>query len=262
MASRSSNRPRKNRTGLWLVWLDAGMLLAWGGLMLRFWLTGRINILLHPDYVWLAIAAGFALLGLGVAKLWEGLRLLRRGIAITQPSESHANLLPPGWSSALLLAIALFGLQFTPRAFASQVAIERGVADTLTLTRSQPQSFRTNTRPEDRSLIDWVRLLNVYPEPDAYTGQKASVEGFVIHSPNLPSNYFTITRFVITCCAADVYPVGLPVRIEGDRTIYEQDQWLRVEGNMATETLDGQRQLVIQAASLTPIEEPQNPYDY
>ena len=250
----------------WRYTLDTSALLVWAGLLLRFWLAGRINVLLHPDYVWLAVLAGFFLLGLG---LWRGRLLLSatgRRIAIAQSSPQaqmqHFNLFPPGLSSGVLLVVALFGLQFVPQPFSSQMALDRGVTETLTMTRSQPQSFRGGTRPEDRSLIDWVRTLNVYPEPDAYEGQTVNVEGFVIHSPELPDDYLMLARFVITCCAADVYPVGLPVKLTGDRADYPADAWLRVDGSMMTETLNGQRQLVIQAEQLTPIEEPENPYEY
>lgn len=256
-------RRRSDDSPNWAVWLDVAAIFGWGALLLKFWFTGRINILLHPDYVWLAIAAGVFLLGLGGVKVAQLLSPTSRHSKVTEmPALQHMNFFPKGWSSGLLLLVALFGLTFTPRPFASQVALERGVTDTLTMTRSQPQAFRGNTRPEDRSIIDWVRTLNVYPEPDAYAGQTAKVDGFVIHSPDLPEDYLLISRFVITCCAADVYPVGLPVKLAGSRSNYPQDQWFRVEGETATETLNGQRQLVIQATALTPIPEPENPYEY
>lgn len=249
----------RSTSALRLLWLDVLAILAWGILLLRFWLTGRINILLHPDYVWLAIAAGIVLVGIGVIKLLDVLQLMRSRRPVAQVP--HINFFPPGWGSALMLMVALFGLQFTPRAFASQMALDRGVTDTLTMTRSQPQAFRAKVRTEDKSLVDWVRTLNVYPEPDAYTGQAARIEGFVIHTPNLPDNYLTLARFVITCCAADTYPVGLPIKLATSRTAYPQDQWFRVEGTMLTETVGGMRQLVVQAKSLTKIPEPENPYD-
>lgn len=245
----------------WLLWLDVAAVLAWGILLLKYWATGKINILLHPDYMWLPNVAGVFLVLLGSFKAWQ-LWQLRRQRQQGYATMQHLSLLPRGWSSGLLLGAALVGLQFTPQPFASQVALERGVTDTLTLTRSQPQAFRSGTRPEARSLIDWVRTLNVYPEPDAYQGQPANVEGFVIQTPGAPDGYFTIARFVITCCAADVYPVGLPVKLSENQTAYPPDTWLRVEGEMATETLNGQRQLVILAKSLKEIPEPANPYDY
>lgn len=257
-------RPFRVQAGYWLqAWLDVSAILAWGMLLLKYWLTGKVNVLLHPNYVWLAYSAGFFLVGLAIIKLLQLLRSsLKRQKSAAPAMPQHFSLFPPGLGSALLLVVALFGLQFTPRPFASDVALARGVTDTLSLTRSQPQSFRAQTSPEQRSLIEWIRMLNVYPEPDAYTGQKANVDGFVIHSPELPENYLFISRFVITCCAADVYPVGLPVKLPGgDRSAYPPDMWLRIEGEMITETLNDQRQLVIQAKSLKEIPAPANPYD-
>jgi uncharacterized repeat protein (TIGR03943 family) len=130
------------------------------------------------------------------------------------------------------------------------------------MTRSQPQAFRSVTKAEDRSLIDWVRTLNVYPEPDAYAGQPVKVQGFVVHPPDLPSQYLLISRFVITCCAADAYPVGLPVKLKEKREVYRPDTWLEIEGQMITETLKGKRQLTIEATSLKKISPPANPYFY
>ena len=259
-------QPRRLGSSFWLVVLDVLAIATWGILLIKYWVTGKLNILLHPDYMWLANVAGFFLLGLGSLKALQLLRIATRRSARTHfrnlPTMQHFSLFPPGWSSALLLAVAVFGLQFTPQPFASEVALDRGVTDTLAMTRSQPQSFRSTTSPEERSLIDWIRTLDVYPEPDAYTGQRVSVEGFVIHPPELPDSYLMLSRFVITCCAADTYPVGLPVKLEASRSAYPPDTWLRVEGSMITETLDGQRHLTIQASQLEEIEEPENPYEY
>jgi uncharacterized repeat protein (TIGR03943 family) len=243
-------------------WLDVVAIAAWGAVLMKLWLSGQMLLLIHPNYKWLTIAAGFALLFVSLVKgwfVWRASRIPNRQL----PPMQHLSLFPPGWSSALLLVVAIAGLILTPRPFASQTAFDRGVTDSITLTRVRPQSFTASTRTEDKSLIDWIRTLQVYPEPDAYTGQKVKVQGFVLHPPNLSAQYFMITRFVITCCAADVYPVSLPVKVTtGDRNAYKVDSWLEVEGQMITETLDGKRQLTIQAGNLKPIPEPKNPYDY
>lgn len=258
--SRSSRRPRRSPSFPWQRLFDLMAIASWSWLLLKYWLTGTINVLLHPDYHWLAYSAGIFLGLLAVFKFHQLVQIVRS--RRPQPRLPHTTLFPVGFSSGLLLAIAILGLIVTPRPFASDLAIQRGVADTLVMTRSQPQAFRGNVRPEDRSVIDWIRTLNVYPEPDAYTGQGVDVEGFALHSAELPNTYLTITRFVITCCAADVYPVGLPVKLTGDRSAYPADQWFRVQGRMITETLNNQRQLVIEATALTPIPTPENPYDY
>lgn len=80
--------------------------------------------------------------------------------------------------------------------------------------------------------------------------------------PQTSPEYLLISRFVITCCAADAYPIGLPVKLKGNRDAYPADTWLEVKGQMITETLAEKRQLVIEAETLKKISEPENPYDY
>jgi len=247
--------PQRNA---WKFWLDILILAAWGGLFIKYWLTDKLYLLIHPNYFWLTIAAGFALLGLAV---WRAIALLRSNAA---PVGQHLSLFSPGWSRALLLLTAIVGLTVTPQPFASQTAIARGVSEGAAATRVRPQAFRATVKSEDKSIVDWIRTLTVYPEPDAYTGQKAKVQGFVIYPPEMPDNYLLISRFVITCCAADVYPVSLPVKLPANqvRSAYKPDSWQEVEGQMITETLAEQRKLVIQATALKSIEAPKNPYDY
>jgi uncharacterized repeat protein (TIGR03943 family) len=245
--------------------LDILAMAAWGILMLKYWLMGNLSLLIHPNYFGLVVGTGIALLILAAVRLFQLIKQVRQlsaGRAPTMPIAQHITLFPPGWSGSLLLAAAILGLVVTPQVFASQTAIQRGVTESVTMTRSQPQSFRSNSRPEERSLIDWVRTLAVYPEPDAYMGQPAKVQGFIVHPPNLPSQYMLVSRFVITCCAADAYPVGLPVKIKGNPEAYPADSWQEVEGRMITENLDGKRQLVIEASSLKKIPKPANPYYY
>ena len=116
--------------------------------------------------------------------------------------------------------------------------------------------------PEERTIIDWIRTLNVYPEPDAYADQPVKVSGFVVHMPDWPDDHFMIARFVLTCCAADAYPVGLPVVLPAGEPLPKPDAWLEVAGTMQTGTLSGKRQLVIGSPAITEIPEPRNPYEY
>ncbi len=241
------------------AWIDIIAIAAWGVLFLNYWLTGKLYLLIHPNYMWLTVAAGIGLLALAT---WKGIFLIQRTRTRNAANLEHITLLPHGWSSTLLLITAILGLVITPRAFASQTAIQRGVIDAPILTRVKPQTFRASSNTEDKSIIDWVRTLTVYPEPDAYTGQTAKVQGFVIYPPDLPNQYLLISRFVLTCCAADAYPVSLPVKLATSRDQYKPDTWLEVQGQMMTETLAGKRQLVIRATAIKPIQEPKNPYDY
>ena len=249
-----------NRLAPWLEnpWLDVVAMLTWAILLFKYWLTSKLYILIHPNYFGLTIAAAISLLVMGGLKARH---ILKKN---TLPPLQHITLFPKGWSSLLLLISAILGLLITPQMFGAQTALQRGLTESLPVTRAQPQEFRTAIKPEDRSLIDWIRLLNLNPEPDSYKGQKAKVTGFVVYPPNLPENYIWLGRFVLTCCAADAYPVGLPVLLPENnfRTNYTQDSWLEIEGQMITETLNNQRKLTIKANSIKRIQAPKNPYDY
>jgi uncharacterized repeat protein (TIGR03943 family) len=271
LQSTTQNLKAKNM----LSWLDVLALLAWGGLLLRYWTTGQLKLLIHPNYFWLVLVTGIVLLSLGILRSWQIWTDWRKSKNDIEDRENvqHITLFPLGVASGILIATALAGYLIAPTVLASQAALQRGVTESLPITRSQPQSFRTETKPEERSIIDWIRTLNAYPEPDAYAGQKVKVTGFVVHLPHLQDNYLLISRFIITCCAVDAYPVGLPVKLETSRSDYPPDTWLEIEGEMTVETLplneqkmnettSEKRQLAIAAKSLKKIPTPADPYSY
>jgi uncharacterized repeat protein (TIGR03943 family) len=259
----SAKPPNSRSNMLRKSWLDLAAITAWGVLLIKYSIDGTLGILIHPSYYTLATVTGCCLVIIGGLQGWRLYRSTSTGrIPANQSQElQHISLLPHGVTTMLLLGTAIAGLMITPRLFTSHTAIQRGVsAEAVTVTRNQTQAFRTSAKPEAKTLIDWVRTLSIYPEPDAYVGQKVNVNGFVLHPSELPGNYLSIARFVITCCAADAYPVALPVKFGGNRQTYPQDSWLQVRGKMTTETLQGKRQLVIAATELKPISAPRNPY--
>lgn len=240
-------------------------ILAWGLLLLKYAITGQYKILIHPNYFYLMLATSILLLVLGVFKTKQLLQVA------PQPTEQHLNIFPPGVGSSLLLLAAIAGLLIPPTVLASQTALQRGVSETLPATSYEPQAFTTQTKPEERSLIDWIRTLNAYPEPEAYAGQPAEITGFVIKLPELPDNYLLLSRFILTCCAVDAYPVYVPVELPPDGQSYPIDSWLKITGTMTAQTLSirdrtdtpqEQRRLVLQAETITKIATPKDPYSY
>lgn len=254
--------------------LDGLTFLAWGILLFKYWFTGEIRLLIHPNYISLVMMTGVILLFLGFLKLFQAYQHQRKkdrkgGETIVQ----HVTLFPVGWSSFLLLSTALLGLLIPPKVLGSDIALQRGIRESLPLTQTEPEAFRVNVQPEDRSLIDWIKTINAYPEPDAYQGQKVKVRGFVIKKEQLPSDYFLLAQFIITCCAIDAYPVAIPVKLNNNiNQNYSADVWLEVEGEMMTEVLAlagtqyqenaPKRQAVILAEKITEIPTPRNPYGY
>ena len=256
----------KNRNHLLFVWLDGLALLAWGILLLKYAATGQYKLLIHPNYYGLVLGSGIILTILGIIKIRS---IVTRTYYNTG---EHLNLFPPGFGSSLLLIVAIAGLLIPPKILTSQTAIKRGVGE-IPLTSSQPQAFRTATKPQERSLIEWIRTINAYPEPDAYSGQPANITGFALHLEELPDNYLLLSRFVITCCAVDAYPIGIPIKLETSRDNYPPDTWWEIEGQMIAETLPTreridsdrvgkQRSVVLAADSIKSIPTPADPYSY
>lgn len=261
-------------------WLDVLAIFAWGVLLVKFWVTKELQMLIHPNYFGLTVMGGLGLIVVAAFKAWQ---LLPVSLPMSRSNNSpplsqnsgmqHLTSSRQGWSGTVFLVGALIGFMMKPTVFASDKAVQRQVTDFVPLagqsqsldlskvTTLQPQPFHTKNKPEERSLIGWVRTLTVYPEPDAYAGQPVNVQGFVIHPPELPEQYLLLSRFIITCCAADVYPVGLPVKLTQNRVLYPPDTWLEVQGVMITETFGDRRQLTIEANQITQIPKPENPYD-
>src|SRR4028119_1572954 len=70
-ASGINFKDRRNRQvpPYWaLPLLDVVAITAWGVLLLKYWLTGSLNLLIHPNYFWLVVVTGVLLLIVGVIK--------------------------------------------------------------------------------------------------------------------------------------------------------------------------------------------------
>ncbi len=283
--------------------LEGISLILLGLMLLLYRLRNQLVLLIHANYVGIAtLTAGcLSLLGLilvikaiydvglfrflGSWGRWldpdqdarSPIQALKQTQSQRSRSEPHLSLLAPRVGVILLLITASLGLLITPRPLSGQTAINRGVSPNLSFTRDQPQEFRPKIDPRERSLIDWVRTLDVYPDPFNYVDQPVDVDGFVIHPEDAPAGSFVLARFLISCCAADAYPVGLPV-IWAEATELTPDSWQRVIGRMQVQSRptlsvfnsgsqDGSDprsvanvELVIQAEQITPIPIPENPY--
>jgi uncharacterized repeat protein (TIGR03943 family) len=227
-------------------------------LLLHYWWDRHLGLLIHPTYNPLVAASGVVLVGLGLYRI---VNLLQRP-SLDPQRMAHVSVLFPPLAIFLLATTALLGYVLPPQPLSSQIALRRGAADNFTLARQPSQPFRISLNPKDRSLADWVRTLNAYPDPEAYAGQPAQIQEFVIRTQaELPDGMFLLAQFVIRCCAADAYPVTLPVRWT-DTAQLEPDSWQEASGRMAVEPIEGRPQLVLVADSLRSIPTPEQPYTY
>ena len=148
--------------------LDVLALLTWGVLLFKYWVSGQLKLLIHPNYFWLVLVTSIILLILAGVKAWQWVKELRKKPVEQRLTVQHITLFPPGWGSSILIITAIAGLAIPPIIFDSQMALQRGISDSLPVTQTQTQEFRASVKPEERSLIEWIRTLNAYPEPDLW----------------------------------------------------------------------------------------------
>ena len=190
-----------------LPWLESCAITAWGIVLTKLWLFGQLFLLVHPNYIPLTAIAGLGLIAIGVTEAWR-VSQRRRNTATSANIQQHVTLIKPSLSSSLLLIVAIAALLINPRPFTSEKAIHRGVIDNIADARTVPKSFRASNRPEERTLVEWVRTISAYPEPDAYKGQKVKLTGFVVHAPDQPDNEFLIMERVAESRKVDEVPAS------------------------------------------------------
>ena len=117
------------------------------------------------------------------------------------------------------------------------------------------------TAADTRNILDWIRIFNSGSAPTPYLGQTAKVTGFVYHDPRLQANQFIVSRFVITCCAADASAIGMIVTWDQSSSLKES-AWIEVKGPVQSAELGGQPIPLIQAVLVQPVQQPQEPYLY
>lgn len=157
--------------------------------------------------------------------------------------------------TAILLPIALVILVRTPTLGAAVAANKSsgGITSATALTPADFSSGGTVSFSE----IEYASRSNEYAgRIGLYDGYPVTLTGFVTHPSDDENGGFSLTRFSILCCAADVIPHSVGVTPTSDID-YADDSWLRVSGKLLR-SADGQ--WVISPDEITPVDEPKDPY--
>jgi uncharacterized repeat protein (TIGR03943 family) len=88
-------------------------------------------------------------------------------------------------------------------------------------------------------------------------GYRVELTGFVTHPGGTPAGGFALTRFFISCCAADAIPYSVEVQ-PGSAGTFDDNTWLTISGALY-KTGD---QYVLRADDVAKVPEPKDPYIY
>lgn len=210
-------------------------LLCCGVTLVHSWATGRLQLLMAPTFHGLVIGAGLALL------VWSMMALV-----VDQPRRAT-----PWRAAVLVVCTSLLMVLAPPRGSFSTLARHRPPAqlDGLAAGFALP--------PEQRDLVDWVRLLRGTPQPQLFRGEPIQVEGFVLMTATGERH---LAQLLVRCCLADATPVQLAVQWPADAPPPQRDQWVRVEGEMELLDTPGGLQPVVIAHGVTSIPKPPQPF--
>src|SRR4030095_2717873 len=111
----------------------------------------------------------------------------------------------------IMLIPLLIGILIPAKPLDSSAVSAKGITTSSALVSSQSSSRLFETESEQRNVLDWVKIFCLEKDLNPYIGQHASVVGFVYREDSLPHGQFLVSRFIISCCAADGYAVGMIV---------------------------------------------------
>ena len=125
----------------------------------------------------------------------------------------------------------------------------------------QQSGQAVNIAPDDRTILDWIKIFDYESDLSPYLDKPASVIGFVYHDPRLNKNQFMVGRFAVTCCVADAFAIGMAVDWPDSASLSE-NTWVNVKGTLDTVNIDGQKGPLIHAQSVNIVQAPDQPYLY
>ncbi len=101
----------------------------------------------------------------------------------------------------------------------------------------------------------------IYYDVEKYKGKKIEITVKVFKDKNLKENGFGIVRMMMSCCAADLQPVGLICRYDRAGEL-KGGTWLKVTGIIDTETYEGEETPIIKVDSVQSADKPEDEYVY
>lgn len=230
----------------WLGVILMGILL-----VATLWLgaVNKLQLYIHPRYklftlIMAAIGVGLVMLSLAV-----------RNMPQVATSTRHQFL-----QALILIACCLVFIIVPPVALSSSTASQRGLNSTVVDTiSSKPVDIQDNTDFRAFNIKEWASLLAT-TDAAFFDNKPARISGFVYSGENPDPSVFYVARFQVTCCAVDAQAKGVPVYMPGWQQKYRVDQWVSVEGAFTVQKQP--EKAVVIPNKITPISQPENPYEY
>ncbi|WIB43135.1 TIGR03943 family protein [Curtobacterium sp. MCLR17_058] len=272
----SSSDARSNAA----AYLGLGSVLAAALCTLWLALVGHLDLYINPRYSVFTVV----LAAVGVPASVAALVVIARGHGHTHGDDeddldlhqqqrtggrrSAVRLALGGAAAVVTIGVTVAMLVLPPTTLSARTAQQRSV-DSATLsnaTGSESAVQLLGSEGVDTSeygVKDWAALIRQTTDTTALVGKQVELTGFVVPGDD---GSFTLTRFVISCCAVDAQPVGLGVVTgdgDGTGTVPDEGQWVTVRGALAANPdQSADARIVVKAAKITDIAQPEDPYEF
>jgi uncharacterized repeat protein (TIGR03943 family) len=150
--------------------------------------------------------------------------------------------------------IVLLTLLLPPASLSAELAMARDVGAPPLFAGADAVTLAATGDTSSFGVGEWAAVFATATNPEAFDGDAVTLTGFVTPSEG---GAFDLTRLVITHCVIDAQPASIPVAASG--AALETGQWVTISGTVSS-TADGR--LEIDATSVEPIAEPEDPYEY
>ena len=112
------------------------------------------------------------------------------------------------WGALLLVALpVILGLLIPPKPLGAAAMSNREISVGSVNSASAPKTTQIISRPTtEKNVLDWLIDFRLAQDPAAFADQEAKVIGFVYRDERFGMDQFMVSRFVLSCCAADAAP--------------------------------------------------------
>jgi putative membrane protein len=230
------------------------------------WLTGQLNLYIHPRYIVFTLALAIIAIAMAIA----GARYDEvDDVIIAEPQHRNKLYLLGAVLTAGVCAVgALTLLLVKPATLTSAAANQRGInsasiTSDATLSQVASSPLFAGDNYSNLSIKDWAGLLAQTSDTTFFVGKRVNLTGFVVADQYDPKNIFYVSRFVVTCCVVDARPLGVAVYKPGWRSSYQADSWVEVTGKFVINPSAANLEPVaVEPSAIKNIKQPDSPYAY
>ena len=235
----------------------------------RLW-NGTLSFYIHPRFNILTVLTAVGLILVGIVYALHNWQTILSGEHDHDEHDhhhhdhGHNHNHTHSWLGLTILAVPIIlGILVEPRPLGAN-ALENREVDLGKIASAQaPEGSNLSiiATAGERNILDWLFLFQRSTNLAEFNGETAHVIGFVYQNEQFGAEEFMVSRFTVSCCAADATPIGLIVQWP-DTPALLADEWVEVEGTLQVGTFAGREMPILVAEKVTITEPPAQPYLY